>query len=217
MYKLAVFDLDGTVLDTLDDLESALNHTLRKFSFPEKTREQVRSLVGHGLRNLVKDASGSEDDVLISRLHSEIASYYLAHSAEQTRPYAGIPEMLQHLKERGIKIAVCSNKKDEVTSDLCSRFFPGVFDVCRGERPDTPIKPSPESVHAIMNELGASSGETVYIGDSEVDVLTASNAGIDSIIVTWGFRSREALESAGASVLADDVQTLEGIITSSQQ
>ncbi len=212
MYRLAIFDLDGTVLNTLDDLADALNHTLRAFSYPEKTVSEVRSLVGRGLRNLVKDASGSVDENEIDALHAEMVSFYSAHSAEKTAPYPGIPELLRELRERGMVTAVLSNKKDEVTASLCGRYFPGMFDLSQGEKSGIPIKPDPQSTHSVMEALGFSGQDTVYIGDSEVDILTAENAGVSCISVTWGFRDRDVLESAGASAVAEDPEELKRML-----
>ena len=212
MYRLAIFDLDGTILDTIGDLDSALNHTLETFSLPGITTEKTRSLVGRGLRNLVKDASGSTDDERISAMHSEMVSYYSAHAMERTVPYPGIPEALDIIRKAGVRMAVLSNKKDEVTVALCEHYFPGVFELCQGEKAGVPIKPSPESVFSVMERMGCTAEETVYVGDSEVDITTASNAGIDSIIVTWGFRQKADLEKAGAPVLADDVPTMTDLI-----
>ena len=212
MYKLAIFDLDGTILDTIGDLDSALNHTLEAFSFPVIALEKTRSLVGRGLRNLVKDASGCTDDAAISEMHSEMVSYYSAHAIEKTVPYPGIPEALARLTDEGVKMAVLSNKRDEVTVALCEHFFPGIFEVCQGEKAGVPMKPSPESVFSVMERLGCTADETVYVGDSEVDITTASNAGIGSIIVTWGFRQKADLEKAGADVLTDDVPSMTDLI-----
>lgn len=213
MYKLVIFDLDGTILDTLDDLADALNHTLSIYSYPLKTVPETRALVGRGLRNLVRDATGSSDESLVDRMLSELVAYYSEHSADKTVPYSGIVEMIGKLRDKGIMTAVLSNKRDEVTRFLCSRFFPGLFDICRGERSGVPIKPSPESVHSLMHELGISPRDAVYIGDSEVDITTARNAGIACFIVTWGFRNREDLERSGADRLFDDVPCLLDAIT----
>ena len=214
MYKLAIFDLDGTILDTLQDLADALNHTLSAYSYPLKTVRQTQAMIGHGLRNLVRDATGSGDEVLVNEMLSELVAYYSEHSADKTAPYSGIVEMIGKLREAGIRTAVLSNKRDEVTRFLCSHFFPGLFDICRGERSGIPIKPSPESVHSIMSELGVDASDTVYIGDSEVDITTARNAGTDCFIVTWGFRSREDLVRSGADRLFDDVPSLFDALTS---
>lgn len=214
MYRLAIFDLDGTVLNTLDDLADALNHTLREFSFPEKTVTEVRSLVGRGLRNLVRDASGSADGDAIDALHAEMVSFYSAHSAEKTAPYPGIPELLEELRSAGIRTAVLSNKKDEVTVSLCAGYFPEMFDLCQGEKDGIPMKPSPEPVLSVMEKLGCSREETVYIGDSEVDIATANNAGVACIAVTWGFRDRDVLEEAGAALIAEDPQELKRLLLS---
>ena len=214
MYKLAVFDLDGTILDTIGDLADALNHTLSLHSYPQKTPEETRSMVGRGLRNLLKSATGLSGGIKLDNMLAELISYYADHSAVKTRPYPGIAQMLSELRKRGIKTAVLSNKRDEVTVSLCSHFFPGCFDVCRGERPGVPIKPSPESFHSVMEELGAAPEETVYVGDSEVDITTYRNAGTDSIIVTWGFRSRQDLEKAGADLLVDTTDALLSLLLS---
>ena len=184
MYKLAVFDLDGTILDTIGDLADALNHTLSLYSYQQKTTEETRSMVGRGLRNLLKSATGLSDGSKLDSMLAELVSYYSEHSAVKTHPYPGIPQMLAELRKRGIKTAVLSNKRDEVTVSLCSHFFPGCFDLCRGE--------------------------TVYVGDSEVDITTYRNAGTDGIIVTWGFRDRHDLEKAGADLLVD---TVDGLLT----
>lgn len=213
MYKLALFDLDGTILDTLEDLAGALNHTLSMYSYPLKTVSETRAMVGRGLRNLVRDATRSDDEALVGEMLSELVSYYSEHSAEKTVPYPGIPGMIEKLRERGIRTAVLSNKRDAVTGFLCSHYFPGLFDAAVGERSGVPIKPSPESALSLMQELGAAPGETVYIGDSEVDITTAGNAGVDCLIVTWGFRSRSDLEKAGAVRLFDDTDSLFDAIT----
>ena len=214
MYKLAVFDLDGTILDTIEDLADALNHTLGLYSYPLKSLEETRAMVGRGLRNLLRSATGVSDGEKLDSMLSELVSFYSAHSAVKTRPYPGIPEMLSQLRARGIRTAVLSNKRDEVTVSLCSHFFPGLFDICRGEKPGVPIKPSPESFRSVMEELGVSAEETVYVGDSEVDITTYRNAGTDGIIVTWGFRSRADLESSGADLLIDTVDALTAALIS---
>ena len=213
MYKLAVFDLDGTILDTIEDLADALNHTLELYSYPLKSLDETRTMVGRGLRNLLRSATGASSGEKLDSMLSELVSFYSAHCAVKTRPYPGIPEMLSQLRSRGIRTAVLSNKRDEVTVSLCSHFFPGLFDVCRGERPGVPIKPSPESFRSVMEELGVTPEETVYVGDSEVDITTYGNAGTDGIIVTWGFRSRADLESSGAGLLIDTVDDLLSALT----
>ena len=215
MYRLVIFDLDGTILDTIADLADALNHTLAQNSFPEKTLEETRSMVGRGLRNLVKDASCTSDGEMIDKLHSEMVSYYSEHSAVKTAPYPGITDMLKELRSRGIRIAVLSNKRDSVTAFLCSRFFPGLLDAVRGETPGIPMKPSPEPVLSLIDKIGVPADETVYVGDSEVDITTSRNAGIDCLTVTWGFRDRTDLEKAGADRLFDDVGSLLDAITAS--
>jgi len=214
MYRFVIFDLDGTILDTLGDLADALNHTLGVFSLPLKTEQETRAMVGRGLRNLVIDAAGDAGAGRTDEILAELVSYYSVHSMDRTAPYKGIPELLAELRSRGVTLAVLSNKKDEVTASLCSHFFPGLFDIARGERSGIPIKPSPEAVFSVIEESGFSPEETLYVGDSEVDIATAGNAGIDSVIVTWGFRDRDQLESAGAGRIADTIPELLDMITS---
>lgn len=208
-YRLMIFDLDGTILDTLDDLSGALNHTLQWGGFPVRTRMEARSFIGNGIRNLIKRGApdGTPEDV-IDRLHQEFAPYYAAHSADKTGPYPGIPELLQTLRQEGVQLAVVSNKAHPAVQPLMDLYFPGLFDAAYGERPGIPRKPSPEAVWAVMEAFGASKEETVYIGDSEVDVATARNSCVDCICVDWGFRDREVLEQAGADRIASTVEEL---------
>ena len=214
MYKLVIFDLDGTTLDTLEDLADALNHTLGVFSYPLRSFEEIRTMVGRGLRNLLKSATGLGDCDELDVMLSELMSFYSAHSAVKTKPYPGIPDVIRGLRSLGIRTAVLSNKRHEVTVSLCERFFPGLLDFCRGEIPGTPIKPDPGAVLSLMEELGVTAEETVYVGDSEVDVSTYMNAGIDGVAVTWGFRSRKDLEKAGAERFADTMSELFSALTS---
>jgi len=198
-YRLMIFDLDGTILDTLDDLSDALNHTLRWGGFPVRTRDEARSFIGNGIRNLIKRGApdGTAEEV-IDELHREFAAYYALHSADRTGPYAGIPELLRTLRQEGGQLAVVSNKADPAVKPLMDLYFPGLFDAAYGERPGIPRKPSPEAVWAVMEAFGVNREDTVYIGDSEVDVATAHNSGAACICVDWGFRDRSVLEQAGA-------------------
>ena len=212
-YKYVLFDLDGTILDTLDDLHAAANAALRECGYPERTRDEVRRFVGNGIRKLIERAvpSGtSEEDIV--RTHEAFTAYYSVHCKDKTKPYAGIPELVRGLKENGIASAVISNKADYAVKALCEEYFEGLFELSVGEREGIRKKPAPDSVLEAMRVMGAKSSETVYIGDSDVDIMTAKNAGIDCIGVSYGFRGREFLESHGAEVIADTVEELRGLL-----
>lgn len=212
-YKLAVFDMDGTVLDTLDDLANAVNHTLSEFGMPPRTNKEVRSYLGNGVRNLIKCAApGGTDEAVIDKMLDFYRPYYGAHSADRTAPYAGIPEMLKSLRAAGCRTALLSNKPDAPAVALCERYFPGLFDYAAGEKEGIVRKPAPDGLFPIFEKLGVDKSEAVYIGDSEVDVATAKNAGMDCIAVAWGFRDRDELAAAGADVIVSDAAELEKAI-----
>ena len=212
-YKAVVFDLDGTLLYTLEDLYLATNHGLASQGLPPRTREEVRLYVGNGYRQLFRLAvpEGTPDAVQEAALAS-FNEYYLAHSQDNTAPYPGIPELLARLGEQGIALAVVSNKGDQAVQDLMGSCFPGVFGAVAGERAGVRRKPAPDTVLAVMRKLDLAADEIVYVGDSEVDVATAANVGCDCIAVTWGYRSVEQLREAGATVLADTTDELERLL-----
>lgn len=200
MKKTAViFDLDGTLLDTLDDLRDALNYTLHAFGYPQRTLDEVRRFVGNGIPNLIERATSP--DAPIQEMLDVFLPYYQRHNMDKTRPYAGVSEMLDRLKEQGRLMAIVTNKVHAVSQALCGRFFPQV-DVVVGSQPGLPNKPAPDMVRAAMERLGVGPAETVYVGDSEVDLATARNTGLDCVCVTWGFRDREELERQGGTVFA---------------
>lgn len=211
MVKGVIFDLDGTLLDTLDDLHSAVNVVMRKMGFPCRTRGEVCSFIGDGVPKLIERAlpSGISSDVYESALAS-FRSYYGMHCADLTRPYVGIEDMLVSLKKSGYVIAVVSNKPDTAVRALCDRFFGGLIDACRGQLPNVPTKPSPESVFAVMSMLGE--GNYIYVGDSDVDILTAKNAELPCISVTWGFRTEEFLRAHGAECIISSTDELLHIV-----
>ena len=198
-YQLVIFDLDGTLLNTLEDLTDSVNYVLWKHGYPERTREEVRSFVGDGIHKLM-ERSLPEGTLpfVVEECFQEFIPYYKVHCADKTRPYEGIPELLGRLRAAGTRVAVVSNKADYAAKELCSRYFPGTFDEVVGERMGIHRKPAPDSVHEVIRLLGVSKEETVYIGDSDVDVQTAKNAGIDGIFVAWGFKGEEFLRKAGA-------------------
>ena len=202
MKKLLIFDLDGTILNTLDDLADSTNYALRKHSLPERTLTEVRAFVGNGIGRLIERAVPKDccEAVRKSVLES-FSAHYKEHSADKTRPYDGILDVLRELKELGYQMAVVSNKADPVVHSLCEHYFPGIFTFVIGEREDIRRKPAPDSVYAVLNQLNTEKKDAVYIGDSEVDAMTAQNAGVDLIAVEWGFRDREVLKATGAKVI----------------
>lgn len=209
-YKLAIFDLDGTILDTIDDLADAVNHALTENSLPTRTVAEVRSFVGNGMRLLIeRSVPEGTDTAVTDAVFEEYKTYYKAHSTVKTRPYDGICDMLTSLRARGVKLAVLSNKADPSVKELCKLYFPGIFDYVAGEKPSVARKPAPDAVNAILDELGFDRADSVYIGDSDVDIETARNAEMDCISVTWGFRDEKALTEAGAMTLAHTVSELE--------
>ena len=202
-YRLAVFDLDGTILYTLEDLKISLNCALSANGLPERTLEETRRFVGNGIRKLIERAVPENSDPgLIDRVFDDFNLHYKQHCTDHTRPYEGITELLSALRAAGVKTAVLSNKADYGVQELCARYFPGMFDFAAGEKAGVRKKPAPDGVFTILEKLGVSAADTVYIGDSEVDIETAENAGTDSIIVDWGFRDRGLLLSRGARVIA---------------
>jgi HAD-superfamily hydrolase, subfamily IIIA len=213
-YTLAVFDLDGTVLDTLRDLTDSTNAALRMNQLPQRSMEEVRAFVGNGIAKLIARAvPEGTDDALREKTLNDFKAHYALHKADATRPYEGIPELLTALRAAGIRTAVVSNKADAAVRGLVEMFFPQMFDFCVGERENVRKKPAPDAVLEAMDALGASRAETVYIGDSDVDVETARNAGVDCVAVTWGFRDVEVLKKAGATVIAGSAQALWDALT----
>lgn len=199
-YKLAIFDLDGTLLDTLQDLANSLNYALKNIGFPQRSIEEVRRFVGNGIRKLIErgvPAGTSEEET--ERVLADFMEHYKAHCSDSTKPYDGICELLAALKEKGYLTAVVSNKADAAVKILCEKYFPGKFDAVVGERQCVRKKPAPDTVNSVLAQLGIDREDAVYIGDSEVDVETAKNAGMDCVSADWGFRSRAELTQAGAA------------------
>lgn len=212
-YKLAIFDLDGTLLDTLEDLMNSTNFALEKNGLPLRTYAEIRSIVGHGIRNLIDRAVPERTEKSVAdSVFEEFKEHYKVHCADLTRPYPGVCELLGRLRDAGVRVAVISNKADKAVQDLMHVYFEGLVDIARGEIQGIPRKPAPDGVLKLMGEFGMKREETVYIGDSDVDLATANNSGIDHIIVTWGFRDRDLLISAGAKVLADNTDSVFDLI-----
>lgn len=212
-WELVVFDLDGTLLNTLDDLADAVNHTLGEYGFPPKSTEHVRRSVGNGAANLMRQCipGGSEDPDFEACLHS-YKDYYQENLLVKTRPYDGIPELLAALRRRGIRIAVLSNKPDDAVKALVREIFGPEISAAAGESEHSGRKPSPDGVFAILKELGVPAEHAIYVGDSDVDVKTAHNAGLPAVGVTWGFRDRGVLEEAGADYIIDRPEELDRLI-----
>lgn len=203
-YQLAIFDLDGTILNTLEDLADSINYALKANGYPERTIDEVRRFVGNGARKLVERAtpagtSENEQDQVLEAFNR----YYKVHCADKTGPYEGIMELLRELRAAGCKTAVVSNKPDYGVQELCQQYFEGMFDFAVGERAGIARKPAPDSVNEVLQVLHVERTDAVYIGDSEVDVETAANAEMDHIIVTWGFREKEFLAQRGAKRFAE--------------
>ena len=204
MYETIVFDLDGTLLDTLSDLHAAVNFALEKYSFPKRTKDEVRSFIGNGIALLIQRAIGKETP-LFDKVLQAFKEYYAEHCADETRPYVGIMPLLESLQKQGIKTAVVSNKADFAVKKLADEYFGGLLLDAVGEDEANGIrkKPAPDSLLSVMEKLGADKGKTVYVGDSEVDIQTAQNAGVDCISVTWGFKDKAFLLENGASYCID--------------
>jgi len=203
-YKLYIFDLDGTILDTLTDLWRAVNYTMCKTGYPTLTKEEVADRTGNGIARLVKLSlpEGVGEDVQKNAL-AIFKEYYVEHCADNTKPYERIKDVIATLKESGAKCAVISNKADEAVQKLAKDYFDGLFDVVVGQKDGVRQKPYPDEVESVLNELGVKAQDAVYIGDSEVDVQTAKNAGLDLIAVSWGFRGKARLIESGAKVIID--------------
>ncbi len=208
-YRTVLFDMDGTLLDTLEDLRESTNHVLRELGHPERSLEEVRRFVGNGaemlIRRAVPEGTGEEE---ILRALGMFRSYYAAHCKEKTRVYDGMLALLDALRARGIKTAVVSNKPDEAVKKLSEEYFGGRMDYAVGAKDGRRCKPYPDVVDAALEALGETREGAVYIGDSEVDVQTGLNAGLPVIAVSWGFRSRKTIAEAGATVIADDAAAL---------
>lgn len=203
-YNTYIFDLDGTLLDTLQDLANAVNHAMREMKYPERTVDEVRRFIGNGIRMLIKRASPQGiSDKDYEKTLAIFTAYYLEHIADFTKPYDGIAEVIKTLKSKGCKVAVVSNKADEAAKKVVKDYFGDVFDMVVGKMDRFPSKPEPDSVLYVIETLGADKDKCIYSGDSEVDVQTAHNAGLPCVGVTWGNRDVSELIAAGAEYIAE--------------
>lgn len=204
MIRSILFDLDGTLLDTLDDLANSVNYALRTHHLPERSHTEIRSFLGNGIRNLMLDAVGrGMSDEAFEPVFQTFRTYYVEHCLDKSKPFAGIIDLLKALQQRGITMAVVSNKLHPAVVELNERFFKEYITSAVGESATVRRKPNPDAVLAALSELGCSKDEAVYVGDSEVDLYTAQNAGMQCMLVLWGFRDEDFLRSLpGASLFA---------------
>lgn len=207
--RAVIWDLDGTLLDTLSDLANSVNAALGMHNLPLHTIDEVRSFVGNGIKNLIdRSVPAGYDTEKTAQVLADFTAHYALHSKDLTRPYDGILDTLDALVARGVKMGIVSNKIDFAVKELNREYFGDRILVAVGDDPSRPRKPQPDGVWEAMRQLGVTKEDTVYVGDSDVDVLTAHNAGLRCIAVSWGFRSRESLEAAGADVIADSTEAL---------
>ena len=200
-YKAVIWDLDGTLLDTLEDLKNSVNYGLASFGMPAITLEMTRRFVGNGVGRLIELAvpEGTDKDTE-KKVLDIFKAHYEEHSLDATKPYEGVVNVLKALKEKGYKMAIVSNKIENAVGELADKFFPGLIDVAIGETPDVPKKPAPDMIFKALNRLGVEKNEAIFIGDSDVDVATGINSGLDMLTVLWGFRDEDELVEAGAKV-----------------
>ena len=204
-----IFDLDGTLLYTLNDLTASTNHAMRAYGMAEHTTEEVRMMVGNGIRKLIERAvPGGTGNPLYENVYKTFINHYLEHSLDTTRPYPGIMEMLAALKAKGRRMAVVSNKYCKATEHLCRTFFGEYISVAIGESADIRKKPAPDTVLEALRRLGVSKEGAVYVGDSEVDIATARNCGLPCISVLWGFRDKDFLVKNGGTTFAESPEEI---------
>lgn len=215
-YEAVIFDLDGTLIDTLEDLKDSINFALKQHGMPERSLEEVRSFVGNGVKKLVfRSVPENTSDELRESCLKAFKAHYITNSMNKTKPYSGICELIKKLKEKGVKLAVVTNKTQDAADGIMNEFFKDDFEIIIGQIDGVAQKPQPDGVWYAIEKLGASKQNSVYIGDSEVDCLTAKNSGISIIGVTWGFRGRRVLEENNADYIVDSPEEIIDIITKS--
>lgn len=208
-YQTVIFDMDGTLLNTLEDLTDATNYALRKMGMPERSLDEVRTFVGNGVQKLLERAvPGGLDNPQFEETFAEFKEYYSVHCNDKTGPYEGVLPLLRELKAEGYALAIVSNKLDAAVKDLAEGYFEGIVPVAIGEREGVAKKPAPDMVQIALKELGVSAETAVYVGDSEVDLMTAQNSGLPCITVLWGFRDEEFLRNQGAVNIARTPQEI---------
>ena len=219
MYKLAIFDMDGTILNTIDDLADSCNVICEKYGYPLHSVEEIKYMVGNGIPKLMRRALPKDiEEEQFQKVLAEYIEYYEEHCAIKTAPYKGIVECIRSLRAAGVKVAVNTNKVQAAAEELCQRYFPGLFDVISGSRPGIPPKPDPTGLYEILKEVEMSKeeacrpGVACFIGDSDVDLKTGVDSGLDFIGVDWGFRGRDFLLEHGARHVVDDTEELKKLI-----
>lgn len=205
--KTILFDLDGTLLDTLQDIADSVNFAMKEMGFPQKSLQEVRASVGNGVQRLIANTIPEERSDALEETLAIFRPYYAAHSQVKSAPYDGIPQVIDRLQKDGYHCGIVSNKPDKAVKELAAKFFPD-FAMAAGEREGVARKPQPDGIFRALDEIGGNRKECIYIGDSDVDIATANNAGIPCIAVTWGFRDREDLKKAGAVHFADTAEEL---------
>ena len=216
-YDTIIFDLDGTLLNTLEDLTDSVNYALELYGYPKRTIEEIREFVGNGVARLIALAvPGGVDDPYYKECLEANKKYYTENMSNKTVPYKGIMDLLAQLKKENYKLAVVSNKMDKVVKGLVQKFFGEYVQVAIGETDNISKKPAPDTVLKALDELRSSPDKTIYVGDSEVDVKTAKNSGLICVGVTWGFRNRDVLEKEGADFIINEPMELINIIHSLQ-
>ena len=213
-YEAILYDMDGTVLDTLDDLTDSVNHALAQFDFPPVSPQRLAGFLGNGaIQLIIRSCPPGTDEETIRKMYDIYTPWYGEHCSVKTAPYEGIIELMQKLRNMGVKQAVISNKPDIAVKPLAERYFPGLLELAVGDSSAVRRKPAPDTVFAAAREMNVPIEKCVYIGDTEVDVETARNAGIDGIAVTWGFRTPEELIAAGATTLVNNTEELFAALT----
>ena len=202
-YEAVFLDLDGTVIDSLRDIVDAVNYTMRHFGLPEYTAAELRPKLGWGVSTLMRKALPEVSEARLEEIQSFYKPYYAVHAGEHSRPFDGILPMLSRMKDAGLVLAIISNKPDAAVQPLAEKYFADVVALSVGELPNIRRKPEPDMLAAAAEKMGVDLKRCLYVGDSEVDIETADNAGIDCACVTWGFRSREELVGAGAKYIFD--------------
>ena len=212
-YDTVIFDLDGTLLDTLQDLAAAVNYALNQQGYPPRTAQEVCRFVGNGVEKLMRRAvpAGLPEERIMAAL-AVFKDYYAQHNNDATAPYPGIEALLDHLKARGVRMAIVSNKNDPNVKALARLYFPTTISMAVGEGGGVRAKPCPDTVLHVMNTWGCDPSRVLYVGDSDVDIQTARNAGVDCASVCWGFRPEPELRAAGATLLVHTAQELEAVV-----
>ena len=208
-YETILFDMDGTILNTLEDLKDAVNYVMRQNNEPEHSLEEIRTFVGNGMKKLmIRSIPGGEENPTFEKQFKEYQDYYPPHSKIKTKPYDGILEFMKECKARGVKLAVVSNKQQPAVTELADYYFENLFDAAIGDGEGRRVKPAPDAPFEAMKRIGANPKTTLYVGDSDVDAKTAENANLDCVLVTWGFRERELLEKQKHIAIIDSVNEL---------